>query len=177
MLRASLPEGIAGLLDKMGPNALAGREGYPEDAIADPDDRRDYAISVRTMRGRERMARGAFDRDGLPADWPDFIEGVYRCITFYGLGEMFSPRRYERPARRRSDRRFCFVSFDEGGREYSYLADDVELEEGDLVVVPVGRDMREAVAMVERVLYLPESEAPYPMDRIKHVLRKCEEED
>lgn len=176
-LRYSVPEGIAEFLDALRPSALVQARDYPEDAIADPDDRRDYAILVRSAHGRESARRGAFDRDGLPPDWPGFIGDVYRFIAFYGLGEMFSRERYMRHARRRSDRRFCFVSFEEGGREYSYLADDVELEEGDLVVVPVDKEMRETVARVERVVYRPESEAPFPMDRIKRVLRKCEKRE
>lgn len=173
-LRYSVPGGIAEFLDGLRPSALARTGDYPEDAIEDSDDRRDCAIVVRTAHGRESELHGAFDRDGLPRDWPKFIEAVQRFIDFYGLGELFERERYATPARRQSDRRFCFVSFDEYGREYSYLADDVELEEGDLVVVPVGKGMREAVARVERVVYRPESAAPFPMDKIKRVLRKCE---
>ncbi len=49
--------------------------------------------------------------------------------------------------------------------------------EGDLVVVPAGPDNHEAVVRIETIEYHSEDEAPFPVDKTKHILRKYEEDD
>lgn len=64
--------------------------------------------------------------------------------------------------------------FEEGGRTYCYLADSDDYCEGDLVVAPAGPENREAVVRIESIEYYSEDEAPFPVDRAKHILRKYE---
>ncbi len=164
--------GVSSFLDDQGADILSHAGEDPEDAIADPLETRDYVISIRTKNGVARSVAGTFDRDGLPDDWPRFIESVYDFIRSCGQGELFDGKLYKRGKRRASDLIFCRVGFEDGGPFYTYLADTDDYEAGDLVVVPAGRDDREAVARVESVEYRQPEDAPFPLGKTKHILRK-----
>lgn len=41
------------------------------------------------------------------------------------------------------------------------------------MTVPVGKDNRHSVAEVVKVEYFAEEDVPLPLDRTKHVIRKC----
>ena len=47
-----------------------------------------------------------------------------------------------------------------------------EQQPGDFVIVPVGEDRHEEIARIESIEYHVKEEAPYPFDKIKHILRK-----
>lgn len=72
---------------------------------------------------------------------------------------------------------FCSVVFDEGGKSYYYLTEDDTLKIGDLVCVPVGTDGGESIAEVVKIEYFAEEDAPFPLNKMKSILRKCTEED
>ena len=170
-------EGVTALLDEMDLDALSEVEGNPPDAVDDPLETKDYVITVFTKRGNTRAVRGSFDKHGLPADWPGFIEAVFQFMRFYGLGEIFDERIYGRAKRRHADYIFCNVEFGDGGRTYCYLADSDNYEEGDLVVVPAGPDNREAVVRIDSIEYHSEEDAPFPLEKTKRILRKYEPGD
>lgn len=48
---------------------------------------------------------------------------------------------------------------------------------GDYVVVPVGKDNHHSVAEVVKVEYFAEEDVPLPLDRTKHIIRKCTDDD
>jgi hypothetical protein len=81
----------------------------------------------------------------------DFINDIYEFISFYGVGELFDTRLYNKPRRRQSDLIFCNVQFEEYGKTYCYLTDNDELCEGDRVVVSAGTDNHEAIARIESI--------------------------
>ena len=64
------------------------------------------------------------------------------------------------------------MTFDNSSRTYCYLADTDDYEVGDKDVVLAGKEQREAVVEIESIQYLTADKAPYPLDRIKHILRK-----
>ena len=49
--------------------------------------------------------------------------------------------------------------------------------EGDYVVVPVGSKNRISIAQIESIQYYAEDSFPFPVDKIKRIIRKCTEED
>lgn len=167
-------EGIASFLNNINIDAFSEIEGNPPDVVDDPMEIKEYTITLHTKHGVIREITGTFDKKGLPTDWPDFIDGVYEFMAFYGLGELFDKRAYGKAKRRQSDYIFCNVVFEEGGRTYCYLADSDDYCEGDLVVAPAGPENREAVVRIESIEYYSEDEAPFPVDRAKHILRKYE---
>ena len=73
----------------------------------------------------------------------------------------------------------CFVSVSFGGygKTYYYIAEDDYLAEGDWVVVPVGVNNKETLALVEDVEYFEEDEYPMDIQRVKKVIRRAEEND
>ena len=164
--------GVPDFLDGMSIKTFSEPKGNPPDAIDDPLETRTYEINLYTSLGAHRVVTGTFDKHGLPSDWGRFITRLERFLDFYGSGELFDSRMYEKPKPRKSDLIFCKVVFDEYGQEYTYLADTNDYEVGDRVVVPVGPDDRETVAEIISVEYRQPEDAPFPLEMTKHILRK-----
>lgn len=169
-------EGITSFLDDIDVDAFTEVTGNPPDVVDNPLEIKEYTITVFTKHGDERIVTGTFDKNGLPTDWPDFINNIYEFMAFYGLGELFDERVYGKAKRRQSDFIFCNVEFEDGGRTYCYLADGDEYCEGDLVVVPAGSDNHEAVVRIESIEYHSAKEAPFPVEKTKHIIRKYEDD-
>ena len=174
--RYELPGKVSELLDGFPLGIFSIVMGNPPDAMDDPDQTRTYSITVSTRYGEARTIAGSFDRDGLPRDWAEFVDDVLTFISMYEGYELFNPRLYGRRKRRRSDYIYCSVSFEEGGQTYSYLARDDSYAVGDRVVVPAGRENREALAQIESISYYAAGEAPFPVERTKYILRKYEDD-
>lgn len=173
----NVQEGVASFLDNIDIDVFSEIEGNPPDVVDDPLETKEYTITLYTKHGDIRVVTGTFDKKGLPADWSDFIDDVYEFMAFYGLGELFNERVYGRVKRRQSDYIFCNVTFEEGGRTYCYLADSDDYREGDLAVVPAGPDNHEAVVRIESIGYHSAEDAPFPVEKTKHILRKYEKDD
>ena len=45
------------------------------------------------------------------------------------------------------------------------------------MIVPVGKDNHHSAAEVVKVEYFAEEDAPLPLNRNKHIIRKCTDED
>lgn len=146
--------------------------GPPDDAIDNPLESMEYKITITSMRGEQRVVEGSFDKHGLPYEWAEFARDVRRHIQSYGVQDLLNAFLYEQTKRRTSDYIFCSVSFEECGKTYYYLTDDEEIEVGDTVMVPVGKDNHESIAWVEEIEYFSEEDAPFPIERTKWVIRK-----
>ena len=167
--------GVSDFLDSLEPYALSEAEGNPPDVFVDPFRTEKYKIIVTTRRAGTREISGLFDKKGLPKDWPEFSQRLLDFLLSYGLGEIFDERAYGKVCRRAGDLIFCNVVFTDGGKEYCYLSHE-DHDVGDLVVVPAGKDDHEAVVRIESVEYHPAEEAPYPLDKIKIIIRKFDRE-
>lgn len=170
-----IADGVPSFLDEIGLDAFSEVEGNPTDVYEDLHEIKTYQILFTTKKDGTRKISGSFDKNGLPKDWPEFVDHLMEFLSFYGIGEIFDESVYGKERRRISDLVFCNVVFEDGGRKYCYLSDD-EYEAGDLVIVPAGSDNHEAVVRIESVEYHPAEEAPFPLDKIKHVIRRFEEE-
>ena len=69
--------------------------------------------------------------------------------------------------------RLCSVVFPGSNREYSYSVNRLDLVSGDIVMVPVGEDNKLTAAKVVSVGEYTAETAPYPIERIKLVVRKA----
>ena len=58
-----------------------------------------------------------------------------------------------------------------------YISDDDSIQVGDFVIVPAGKDNHEAVVEVVKKEYFTEEDVPLPMEKTKHIIRKCTEDD
>ena len=70
---------------------------------------------------------------------------------------------------------FCGVVFEESNHVYYYRTTDDTVSVGNLVVVPTGRDGKNAVAEVVTVQKHRRATAPYPVDRTKMIRGKYKE--
>ena len=67
---------------------------------------------------------------------------------------------------------FCSVSFNYSEKTYYYLTDDIKLRVGDEVMVPAGNYNKFSVGTVRKVEYFYPENAPYPLEKIKSIIRK-----
>lgn len=173
-----IQEGVEGLLDDIDADALFGKiEGNPDDVVVDPLETKNYTITVDFRKGPQRIIQGTYDKKALPEMWGDFIDDVWEFMRFYGFGEIFDPAVYGKVKRRKRDYIYCSVEFSEGSKSYYYIADEDDFAVGDFVVVPVGKDNHHSVAEVVDVEYFAEEDLPLPLDRTKHIIRKCTDND
>lgn len=149
----------------------------PKDVIEDPLEKRSYTITVDFVEAPQTKLVGDFDRDSLPNDWADFAERLMDFISFYMGSEVLDPKVFDKPKRRNNALVFCSVEFESGGRTYYYLADEDIYEAGDRVIVPVRSAGEIAVVEIVRVEYFMPDVAPFPLDRMKHIIRKVEDDE
>ncbi len=171
-------EGISDFLDRYDAASLFSEvEGNPDDVTDNPMEEKTYRIELGLKYSEPRTVAGTYDKRALPKDWPEFMDDVREFIRFYGMGEIMDPDVYGQARRRRGEFIFAFVAFEDGGQEYAYLCGDESVGNGDLVLVPVGNDGKTAIAAVTRIEYHPAEEAPYPMDKIKSIIRLLHEDE
>lgn len=170
-----LDGGLSVLLDFFPTDYFCNVKGNPSDVIDDPTVERDYSISLRSKYGLEYKIVGSYDRDGLPRDWSKFVDEVKSFMFSFMRNDFFNSNIYRRPKRRISDLIICQVVFGKYSNEYSYLTDDDSLKEGDKVLVPLGPHNKETVAEIAGKGYYAKEDAPYPVDKIKKIIKKIEE--
>lgn len=170
--------GVENLLDDIDPEELFGNiEGNPDDVIENPLETQEYAITIDFKKGPQRVIQGTYDKKALPEAWGDFADAVWNFIRFYGFGEILDPSVYGRVKRRKQDYIYCSVEFDEGYKSYYYIADDDSIKVGDYVIVPVGKENHHSVAEVVKVEFFAEEDLPLPLEKTKHIIRRCTDDD
>ncbi|MDD2213502.1 MAG: hypothetical protein PHR21_03030 [Oscillospiraceae bacterium] len=174
-----LPWHLKTLLEALNPADFTRIRGNPPDAQADLRDLKRYKIHLYTYQGSSCIISGGYDQLSLPEKWPEFIASVFDLLQTYTLGDLFDPALFHTPLRRQSDLAFYYVSFNlnqayDEGKTYCYLAKGTEYRPGDWVVVPTGPGNRETPARIVSVVYRQAADAPYPVSKLKLILRKYE---
>lgn len=171
-------DGVESLLDNIDADELFGKvEGNPADVIDNPLETKDYSITVDFKKGSQRIICGTYDKKALPEEWGNFAKDVWEFICFYGFGEILDPSVYEKIKRRKQDYIYCSVEFEDGCKSYYYITDDDSIQVGDYVVVPAGKDNHHSVAEVVKIEYFAEDDTPFPVEKTKHIIRKCADDD
>lgn len=134
---------------------------------------RDYTISIILRSGEEKKISGSYDKKGLPNNWENFAQAVFDFITFYGCGEILNPAVY---GKNYDDIILCSVKFKDGNKTYYYISDSDDIEVGDKVVVPIWDNNHETVVEVVKIEYIPEKDMTIPIEKIKHIIRKCKKD-
>ena len=164
-------EGVTSFLDDLDIEGLFTEFNEPEeDVLPSPEGTAVYEIKVEFHRQEPRIISGTYDKQGLPKDWPEFIEDLYRFISFYGFGEMFDEKQYAKTYRKKNDYIFLSVKFGGYGKPYYYLTDDDTIQVGDQVEVPVGSDGTERIVTVSKKEYFSEDKLPMPKEKVKSIL-------
>lgn len=171
-------EGVSGFLDEMdGETLFVQMTGDSTQIEQNPLESKQYEIVVEFMDAPMRKICGVFDGNGLPDDYAGFIDDLDYFISFYGfLGELFNKRIYKYRKKKRGEYIFCSVEFENASKSYYYLTDDESLQIDDFVVVPVGKNNRETVALIVDVEYFNAEEVPMPLDKVKRIVRRADEE-
>ncbi|HFI0055477.1 TPA: hypothetical protein ACGORU_001820 [Streptococcus suis] len=73
--------------------------------------------------------------------------------------------------------RVASVTFSEFGEEYSYICEDESIKEDHYVVVPVGVNNVEKVAHVVKVHQARQEDISYPINKLKHVIKRYSDFD
>lgn len=68
--------------------------------------------------------------------------------------------------------RVASVTFSEFGEEYTYICEEESIKEDHFVVVPVGINNVEKVAHVVKVYQATQKDISYPIDKLKHVIKR-----
>ncbi len=69
---------------------------------------------------------------------------------------------------------YCMIRFSNATHQFSYITDDASIKEGDFVKVPFGKNNRERIGLVMRIIHCTEENAPYPPEKTKLVIEKTE---
>lgn len=166
-------QGVSNFLDELEyQNLFVEFEEKELDAIIPADDEATYTATVDFLRGPSRIVAGRYDKQGLPIDWPEFIEDLYDFMSFYGFGEMFDEKQYGRTYRKTNDYIFLSVRFGEYGKTYYYLTEDDTIQVGDQVVVPVGSEGKERIVEVAKKEYYSSDRVPMPIEKVKSIVGK-----
>lgn len=166
-------QGVSNFLDELEyQNLFVEFEEKELDAIIPEDDEATYTATVDFLRGPSRIVAGRYDKQGLPIDWPEFIEDLYDFMSFYGFGEMFDEKQYGRTYRKTNDYIFLSVRFGEYGKTYYYLTEDDTIQVGDQVVVPVGSEGKERIVEVAKKEYYSSDRVPMPIEKVKSIVEK-----
>ncbi len=147
----------------------------PKETVEDPAQSTRYHIFFRDTDELEHEVEGTYDLGGLPEYWGLFVNKVQSVMTSLVNGELFNRRFYEKLGRREFDLTVCQVVFETDGDEYSYICDDDSLKEGDKVLVPFGFRNRETIGTIVYKAYYAEDDTPYPMEKLKKIIKKVEE--
>ena len=136
--------------------------------------------SIRMMvrhQGKLEKITTSFDQNELPDVWVNFLEDIHSFMASAKPGEIFNAIHNQKTIPDQDHFIFCNVVFGHGRRTYSYLADQDDYAPGGQVIVPVGADNREAVATIRSIKMHSKEDVPYPIKKMKHILRKYREED
>ena len=164
-------DGISSFLDNLDIETLFTEFNEPEaDILPSPEGTAEYEVKVEFYRQEPRIISGKYDKQGLPKDWPEFIESLYDFISFYGFGEMFDKKQYEKTYRKKNDYIFLSVKFGDYGKPYYYLTDDDSIQTGEQVVVPVGDEGAERIVRVSKKQYFQADNVPMSLEKVKSII-------
>lgn len=112
---------------------------------------------------------GRFDRYQLPTDWMDVAYYLYEAgMDDFNLA-CLNPFKIKRARRRPDQFIYCSVRFEHSHKTYYYLTEDDLIDVGDVVVVPVGKDFKLTLAMVEEIEYFEEDNVPFAICNTKWI--------
>ncbi|MCL2806150.1 MAG: ADP-ribosylglycohydrolase family protein [Treponema sp.] len=72
---------------------------------------------------------------------------------------------------------YCGVVFSDYGRIYHYRTNDTNIKEGDIVIVPVGRNNYEKEATVETIEICRKDNTPFPLEKTKEIIGLADEDN
>ncbi len=106
-------------------------------------------------------------------NYPESWDGL---LAFFGIAsdeEEYAFDDEERDKPEIGDVIYCNVFFNKGTVTYYYQTDDESINVGDRVIVPVGLESKERIAIVEEIEYFKPDKVPFPLEKTKAIIRKA----
>lgn len=86
--KLKVEEGVEALLDDLSEvNLFQHIAGNPPDVIENPNETKEYKITIHYEKGLKRIIQGTFDKWGLPDDWEQFAKRCFGLCTFMDWGK------------------------------------------------------------------------------------------
>ncbi len=170
-------DGVAKLLDQFAERLI---QTHRDDEPIAPDefDIPQYEMILYRKDGTEQRISGIFDSLGLPTGWNSFIEAVLRYFTAFQRSDILSLESAEERYHRAEDLIVCEVYVRQSTQLLTYLAHESFYDSYDTVIVPVGPNNEEKLAIIDSVQYCKKSELRLPFEKLKYIIRKvCNEEE
>ena len=144
--------------------------------VAKEDISRTYQITVLYSDKKSVSYSGAFDKEGLPDSWSDFIGRVAAFFHTESLGEMFNARTFDRVTAKEDEVVFCGGEIlGVVGVRYYRCDDDVCL--GDIVVVPTPAKKQNLDGQVVEIRRCKVTAIPKELQKAKDVMYVIKEKD
>ena len=135
-----------------------------------------YELEAEFEDGKTVVHRGIFDRAHMPEkQFTMFAETISVIVHALGFGGVVGLSGFK-SALKKDEVKYCGVEFCDGGKIYYYRTDDLRIEEGDEVIVPVGKSNDERVATVKTVEFYRLDDTPYPLARTKEIIRPASDD-
>lgn len=171
------PESEMPLLDSLNPvDFTTTIPGVPANATDDNGQLGHFTCTITRRILPLASFSGDYERYRLPAPWANLMHSIEDLLDIPTTGALLSSSYYTRKRRCLDEVIYIGVKFFEDGREYNYLTDDDSIQPGDRVLVPVGGDDSEQELTVISKHYYKRGEVPYPLDKVKRVIRKIDKE-
>lgn len=132
-----------------------------------------YSLTIYYENDKEKELGGIFDFIGLPDNYDEFINAVSDFLKIYNEGDIFDKKFYYKGKGCKGKYMFASVVFPGTVKSYYYLTEDESIEVGDYVIVPVGPENERKIVQVVNIEYFEKYNAPYPVDKIKRIIKKC----
>lgn len=131
-----------------------------------------YELTAGLADGSMVSHHGILDRANVPDSYCNAIVLFRRVLSSFGFGRIADLNSFNR-ALKEGEVKYCGCVFSEGGKIYHYRTTDLDICEGDLVIVPVGSGGDEKVVTVETVEFCRWDDTPYPLAKTREIIRRC----
>lgn len=130
----------------------------------------DWKLELTNTEGEKFEYQGSLYRDLLI----DEVGLSYLLRKYLGMTDLFAFDGDARLPISKKENEYIFVNvyFEWGGKTYCYLCDDELIQDGDEVLVPVGREGELKTVIVDSVELHTAEDAPFPIGKCKKVVRR-----
>ena len=130
----------------------------------------DWKLELTNTEGEKFAYQGSLYRDLLI----DEVGLSYLLRKYLGMTDLFAFDGDARLPISKKENEYIFVNvyFEWGGKTYCYLCDDELIQDGDEVLVPVGREGELKTVIVDSVELHTAEDAPFPIGKCKKVVRR-----
>lgn len=164
---------ISKILDNLNPVDFTSTiPGIPKNAIKDSKLIGNFQFKIIRRKLKPIKIAGKYEKYELPEIWAAFMEKIYAMINVPAIGIIPDRNYYQRRLRCKDDYIYLTVNFLPSSKKYNYLTTDDSIQIGDWVLVPSGYENHLHECLVIDKNYYKKDEVPYPLSKIKKVVKK-----